>query len=372
MAGRKEIIRIVRRRVSALILALLCAGMLRAAPSAALTAQEQHTVSLCTNVGRGVVNVTSKAMTQDALVAPLPSKGSGSGFVLDYLGHILTNAHLISDPYSIEVTFQNGRKWPARLLGTDPDTDLAVLEVMAPAKEIEGLTGLPLGTTTGLDPGQQALAFGNPFGSGPIVACGVISASQRSVATPEGRIVDSVLQTDIPVDGGLSGGPLVDSSGRVIGINTMIFNPPAQCIGMGFAIAAETVQRVASQLISKGYVSYPWLGAKLQTLTAHLAGVLGLSATAGALVTEVIPDGPAAKAGLRGATKELRLGNRIYPVGGDLIVAVDGVEVDSDAALIRALQTKEPGEDVLISCYRDDRLRRFKVRLGHRPGAGKR
>ncbi len=336
-----------------------------------LTADEQHTVKLCKKLSKGVVNVTSTAVALDSYLDPVHHRGSGSGFILDHLGHILTNHHVISDTHSIEVILADGCKWPARLVGTDSETDLAILELRAPQKALESLAPMQLAATK-LSIGQKVFALGDPFGTGYTVSQGVISSLGRSISRPDRLVVHDAIQTDISINPGTSGGPLVDSSGRVIGINTLIFSPSKHIPGVGFAISFETIEWVAPQLISKGYVARAWLGANLQNVTPALAKLLDLPVEKGVIVINVTPGGPAAEAGIKGSEKDIRLGNRLYPVGGDIIVAIDGEEVKSDNAAIRILLTKEPEEEVLVSIYRGDRLRRLKVRLGKKPSRSQR
>ena len=336
-----------------------------------LTADEQHTVKLCKKLSKGVVNVTSTAVALDSYLDPVHHRGSGSGFILDHLGHILTNHHVISDTHSIEVILADGCKWPARLVGTDSETDLAILELRAPQKALESLAPMQLAATK-LSIGQKVFALGDPFGTGYTVSQGVISSLGRSISRPDRLVVHDAIQTDISINPGTSGGPLVDSSGRVIGINTLIFSPSKHIPGVGFAISSETIEWVASQLISKGCVARAWLGANLQNVTPALAKLLDLPVEKGAIVINVTPGGPAARGGIKGSEKDLRLGNCLYPVGGDIIVAINGEEVKSDAEAIRILLTKEPEEEVLVSIYRGDRLRRLKVRLGKKPSRSQR
>lgn len=345
----------------------LCWHIFCSASAFGSTGEEQQIVQICQRIGKSVVNITSLAVTQDTALAPFPPRGCGSGFIIDYQGHVVTDAHIISDIHSIEVTFNDGRKWPARLMAVDPDTDIAVLQVLAPPKELGEFPPLSLGITKGLSPGRSVITLGNPFGLGYTVSCGVLQCPVRSIATPDGRVVDLVLQTDIPINSGNAGGPLVDLSGRAIGMNTMIFNPGGEFLGVGFAISSEIVQNVVSQVVSRGRILKPWLGVKLSAVTPPLARVLNLPVTNGAMVTDVIQGGPAARVGMEGSKKELRLGNHIYPVGGDIIVAIDGKPMDSDVAVIRFLQTKEPGSDIQISFYRDQQLKTVKLRLEQRP-----
>ena len=335
-------------------------------PCSAITTGEQHTVNLCRKISRGVVNITSKPLASDFYLAPVPHRGSGSGFILDRLGHVLTNYHIICDVHSIEVVMYDGRKWPARLVGHDNETDLAVLELQAPQEELKALYPMHLSTLS-LHIGQEVLALGNPFGTGYTVSQGVVSSLRRAISTPDGRVIYGIIQTDISINRGISGGPLIDSAGRVIGINTLIFTPSPQIPGLGFAIPSKTIKWVASQLISKGYLIRSWMGANLQTVTPTLARFLDFSVKKGAMVIKVIPGGPASRAGIRGSDKTLRLGNRLYPIGGDIIVGIDGKEVDSDADVIQILLTKEPGKEVLVSLYRGERLRRLRVRLEKKP-----
>jgi len=335
-------------------------------PCLGITTGEQRTINLCRKISSGVVNITSKPLASDFYLAPVPHRGSGSGFILDRLGHILTNYHIICDIHSIEVVLSDGRKWPARLVGHDNETDLAVLELQAPQKELKALSPMHIGALR-LHIGQEVIALGNPFGTGYTVSQGVISSLRRAISTPDGRVIYGIIQTDMSINRGSSGGPLVDSSGRVIGINTLIFTRSPQIPGVGFAIPSETIKWVASQLISKGYLIRSWLGANLQTVTPTLAKFLDFSVKKGAMVIKVMPGGPAARTGIKGSDKTLRLGNRLYPIGGDIIVGIDGKEVNSDADVIRILLTKEPGDDVLVSLYRGERLRRLRVRLEKKP-----
>ncbi len=334
--------------------------------SLAITSQEQHRVNLCKRISTGVVNITSRALPPDFYMAPLPHRGSGSGFILDRLGHVLTNYNIICDIHSIEVVLSDGRKWPASLVGHDTKTDLAVLELQAPQRELKSLSPMHLCTSRPRI-GQDVFALGDPFGTGYTASKGIITSIGRTVSTPDGLVIYDVIQTDISINRGDSGGPLVDSSGRVIGINTLMFTPSSQIPGLGFAIPSETIKWVASQLISRGYVIRPWLGVDLQTVNPTLARFLDLSVKSGAMVIKVVPGGPAAEAGINGSDKILRLGNRIYPIGGDIIVGIDGKKVCSDVDVIRILLTKAPRDEVLVSVYRRGRIRRLKVRLEKRP-----
>ncbi|HID96673.1 MAG TPA: PDZ domain-containing protein [Thermodesulfobacteriaceae bacterium] len=332
-----------------------------------LTPGEKQDIRLLHKIGMGVVNVSSAPRRADICWQPVPPKGSASGFILDHLGHIVTSRQAVVDEHSIEITLLDGRRWPARIIGEDCSTDIAVLELRAPEGMLKGLPSLQIAAAA--SPaiiGQKVFAMGNPCGDGYTVAAGIVSSVGRSLVSQRGNLVDDVIQSDIYVNQGSAGGPLVDSLGRVIGMNTLIFDTPGQMAGMGFAISCETIEWVVSQLIARGYVERSWFGADLQTVTPELAGLLRLPAAKGALVVGVVPRGPAARAGIRPSSMELRLGNRVYHTGGDIIVAIDGMDVESDKDVIRILRRKEPGETVLVSLYRGDRLRKIRVSLGER------
>ncbi len=295
----------------ALFAAMVCTGILLLfSPPAALslTEDERNNIELYQRLAPGVVNITSTVVEQDFFFNVVPRQGAGSGAVIDPRGYILTNHHVIEDARKLEVTLTNGKKHMATLVGSDPDTDLAVLKIDA---RREDLAVIPMGTSSNLKVGQKVLAIGNPFGLGQTLTTGVISSVGRMLRATSGLPVEDIIQTDASINPGNSGGPLIDSSGRMIGINTAIFSPTGSNVGIGFAIPIDTAKMVLDDLIEKGYYGYPWIGSSLMTLTADLAEDLKLPVESGAMLVEVVKDGPADRAGLRGGRERANIGPAI-------------------------------------------------------------
>ncbi|MBN1991078.1 MAG: trypsin-like peptidase domain-containing protein [Anaerolineae bacterium] len=224
--------------------------------AAGLDFAEKRVIEVYQRVSPSVVNITTQVLRRDFFFEAIPAEGAGSGFVLDKEGHILTNYHVIQGAQRIEVTFFDETTVPARVAGTDSRNDLAVLEVNAPA---ELLVPVELGQSNNLQVGQRAIAIGNPFGQfGGTLTTGVISALDRTMQSPDGREVSGIIQTDAAINRGNSGGPLLDSAGRVIGINTAIFSPGGTNAGVGFAVPVGTIRRVIPDLLTLGRYRHPW------------------------------------------------------------------------------------------------------------------
>jgi len=321
-----------------------------------------------TQVSDSVVQIVSSTIPSDYYVSPLPLKGTGSGFVFDKEGHVVTVESALGDKYSLEVILKNGDSWPARLKGLDYDTGIAVLEIKAPSQALSALKPIRFRSTSGLKPGHWLIALGSPHW----LSSGMLSAIREAVATPEGNLVSTVLQTDIFIHRGLAGGPLVDNTGRLVGQNTLLFTATKQVPGIGYAISSETVRWIAQSIIEKGYVAGSWLGTTLQAISPALARLLSLPVMHGAMVVSVVPGSPAERAGLKGCLREFRIGNRTYKSGGDIIVAVDDRPVSSDLDIIRYLRSKEPGDTIKLSVYRNDKIKYIKVTLAERPSQAKR
>ncbi len=330
-------------------------------------AGKRSVTNLCTRVSRGVVGVVTTTLTPDALSQPVPPAGMGSGFIMDGVGHVVTVTNIISDPHAVEVILFNGHRWPAKLVGTDFETGVAVLKIQAPRGELSSLTPMTMGTVDTLKLGQKVLALASPFTAGFVVAQGIISAIRPTVLTPAGYAVDMVIQTNIPVQKSWSGGPLIDLSGRVMGMNTSVFLPGGPVPGLGFAISSDTVTWIVAQIISRGRVERPWLGATLQTVTPTLSRLLGLPVDYGAMITKLARKGPGARAGLRAANRKVCLGNQICFAGGDIIVEVNGKKVKSDSDVLSLLRQMSPGDTVMLTIYRDEKLARISVQLSRRP-----
>ena len=332
--------------------------------SEALTDDEKNNVAIYQKVSPSVVNVISTVITRDFFLNAIPREGSGSGSIIDNQGHILTNNHVIRDAQKLEVTLADGSKWPAKLVGTDPDNDLAVLNINAPP---EKLKSLPLSDSRKLQVGQKVLAIGNPFGLGLTLTTGIISSLGRTIRSEVGTMIEDVIQTDASINPGNSGGPLLNSEGEMIGINTAIISPTGGSVGIGFAIPVNTAKRIIPQLISKGYVSYPYLGASVQPVIPEFAKALELKVEKGAMILEVTPGGPADKAGLKGGNRQVQVGNFLLLVGGDVITRMDQVEIKDADELIKHLRERKPGETINLTVLRDGKFRDIKVLLQERP-----
>jgi S1-C subfamily serine protease len=333
--------------------------------SQALTPEEQIVISVVKRASPGVVHITSTAIAYDFFFNPVPQRGTGSGFVVDDRGYILTNNHVVEEADSLEVTLTDKSKSSAKLVGRDPSNDLAVIKINVPK---EKLFPLKLGNSDTLQVGQTAIAIGNPFGLDRTVTRGVVSSVGRMLRSESGRQIRGVIQTDAPINPGNSGGPLLNSRGEVIGINSAIYTPSGGSVGIGFAIPVNTAKRLLPQLIAKGRVSHPWLGVAGLDITPEAAKALKLPTQEGILVVQVSPKGPAARAGIRGSTKRTRVGNILVSVGGDIIVAVDGHKVSSIDEMTAYLDgERKVGDEVKMDLLRDGRSLSLAVRLGELP-----
>ena len=326
-----------------------------------MTEDERNNIEIYKKLSPGVVNITSTVLERDFFFNIVPRQGVGSGSIIDKKGHILTNNHVIEDASKLEVTLSDGSKWAAKLVGTDPDSDLAVLKIDAPPRK---LVVIPFGESKSLQVGQKVLAIGNPFGLGQT---GIVSSVGRTLRSPTGVLVEDVIQTDAPINPGNSGGPLIDSSGKLIGINTAIFSPTGASVGIGFAIPVDTAKVIIKELIEKGYYAYPWIGATIATMSKYFAGVFGLPEE-GAVVVSVVPGGPADKAGLKGGNRRLQVGNHILIVGGDIILKFGSRRIQDADQLIRLIRKHRPGDRVeLLVMDWDGHKRKVNIILGERP-----
>ncbi|MBW1945393.1 MAG: trypsin-like peptidase domain-containing protein [Deltaproteobacteria bacterium] len=332
--------------------------------SLALTEDEKNNIAVYKKAGKGVVNITSIVVTWDLFHRLIPREGAGSGAIIDPKGYILTNNHVIKDAQRIEVTLADGSTWPGSLIGTDPENDLAIIRIMAPS---ERLHVLPLGNSADLQVGQKVLAIGNPFGLHETLTTGIISSMGRSIRSQKGTLIEDLIQTDAAINPGNSGGPLLDSMGKIIGINTAIFSPTGASVGIGFAIPVDTAKRVIPELIEKGYVSHPWIGVSMFPLIPGIARALDLKVERGALIAEVLQGGPADRAGINGSSRMLQVGNVLVPVGGDIIVALNGEKVNSSEDLLRMILKHRPGDKVTLKVLRQKRFLDLPVVLVERP-----
>jgi len=329
-----------------------------AASSEPLDAEEQNNISVYhKNIG-SVVNVTSRAVAFDFFYGLVPQEGQGSGFIIDRDGHVLTNYHVIADARQVEVTLHNRKKYRATVVGTDRSHDLAVIQIKAP-----DLNPMVLGDSRNLQVGQKVYAIGNPFGLSGTLTSGIVS-SIRSVQEPDGMTIDEAIQTDAAINPGNSGGPLLNSHGEVIGINTMIASSVGQNAGIGFAIPINTAKAVLNDLLTLGRVRRPALGVVTLPISPDIASDLGLASDYGLLIIRVVPGGAAERAGLKGGTERAYLGNTPIMVGGDLIVAIDGQDVQDQQELSRIMNNHRAGDSVKITIYRGKRKMEVEVTLG--------
>ena len=323
-----------------------------------LDAEEQNNISVYRKNISSVVNITSKAVTFDFFYGLVPEEGQGSGFIIDKEGHILTNYHVIADARQIEVTLHNRKKYKATIVGTDRSHDLAVVQIKAP-----DLTPMVLGDSGNLQVGQKVYAIGNPFGLAGTLTRGIVS-SIRQVQEPDGMTIDEAIQTDASINPGNSGGPLLNMHGEVIGINTMIASNVGQSAGIGFAIPINTAKAVINDLLTLGRVRRPALGVRTIPIDSELAEQMGLPSDYGLLIVQVVPGGAADNAGLRGGSERAFLGNIPIMVGGDLIVAIDGKQMEDQQELAQIMNNHRAGDTVRVTVYRGKKKMDVNVVLG--------
>jgi S1-C subfamily serine protease len=310
-------------------------------PAGNLADDEKSTIDLFRQSSQSVAYITTSAVDEDSVrfrATEIP-RGTGSAFVWDSDGHIVTNFHVVEQGNAWKVTLSDQSSWKAELVGAAPDRDLAVLKITA---EPSRLKGLLRGSSTNLEVGQKVFAIGNPFGLDQTLTTGVISGLGREIRSRTGRLIEGVIQTDAAINPGNSGGPLLNSRGELIGVNTAIFSPSGAYAGIGFAIPVDVVKRVIPQLIKDGKLTRPGLGVRLASTS--ITDRLELP---GALIVSTVPGGPAAKAGLR-PTRYNEDGVSL----GDVITAVDGKEVENSDDLYRILESYEVGNEVTLTVLR--------------------
>ncbi|RMF91662.1 MAG: PDZ domain-containing protein [Methanobacteriota archaeon] len=327
--------------------------------------EEVIVTSVFENVKDSVVHITSKSVEQSSLLEPVPVSGLGSGVVISEDGYIVTNDHVVSGAEDIEVRLSTGYVAPARLIGTDPSTDLAVLKIEAPFR----LRPAALGDSSKLKVGQLAIAIGNPFGFDNTITVGVVSALNRTLRSKDNYIIKGVIQTDAAVNPGNSGGPLLNSRGEVIGINTAIFSTLQGGFqafqGIGFAIPSNTVSEVSQKLIEKGEVIRPWMGITGLTVTEDVAAALNVTAEEGVLLVDVVPGGPADRAGLKG-TGHIGPGEPGF-TPGDIVIEMDGERTETIDRLVDVILEHDVGESVSVRFIRGNETLNTTVVLGQRP-----
>jgi S1-C subfamily serine protease len=352
-------------------------GEARPATSSALTVNEIYE-----RAAPGVVQITSisdPAPSSDppqsdpldprADPAPqTPSPALGSGFVIDKAGHIVTNYHVVHGGDDIRVSFSNRDTVVAEVVGVDPSTDLAVLEVETSSS---ALTPLALGDSDEVAVGDQVVAIGNPFGLDRTATAGIVSALQRLITAPNSFAIDHVIQTDAPINKGNSGGPLLNDRAEVIGVNTQIETGTISTgnVGIGFAVPSNTVKDVVAQILRTGRVEHAWLGIRGQPVTQELADTFNLPVEEGVLVESVLPGSGAAKADLQSGGTEVVVAGETYILGGDIIVSVDGEKIAAIEEIRDVIAAHKPGEKIKLGIFRDQKKSSVNVTLGRQPSS---
>jgi len=324
-------------------------------PRGDLAADEQATIELFRQSNPSVVFITTLTQRLDMWtlnVEEIP-EGTGSGFIWDEAGHIVTNFHVVQRANAAQVTLSDHNTYPASRVGVAPDFDLAVLRINAPRAK---LRPIPLGTSADLQVGQKVFAIGNPFGLDQTLTTGIVSALGRSIRSVTGRPLDDLIQTDAAINPGNSGGPLLDSAGRLIGVNTAIYSPSGSFAGIGFAIPVDTVNKIVPQLIRNGRVATPAIGiATNDQLSRQVTRQLRVR---GVLVLSVVPGSAAAAAGLRGST---RTPEGFVP--GDIITHVGERPIDNSGDLAAALQRYSPGQTITLTILREGQAMKVELTL---------
>jgi S1-C subfamily serine protease len=310
----------------------------------------------------GVVKVSVRKSTDTS-----SGRSLGSGFVYDVSGHIITNNHVVDGSQKITVTFLDGTSYHAKVIGTDPFTDLAVISVdVNPSL----LHPLPLGDSSNLRVGDQVAAIGNPFGLSGSMTSGIVSQLGRLLSTPgtASFSIPDVIQIDAAVNPGNSGGPLLNMKGQVVGVTTAIQSATGEFAGIGFAVPSNTISKIVPVLINEGKYKHPWLGISGVDIDPDLANILGLQDTRGFLIATVVKDGPAEKAGLHGASETKEVDGIKYQIGGDIILSIDHKDVRKiDDILIHLQREKKVGDTINLEILREGRVSNFELILEERP-----
>jgi S1-C subfamily serine protease len=324
--------------------------------------------------GNGVAFIESQLEPQESAFNPFGEPeaesggtATGSGFVIDNEGHILTNNHVIEGASKVEVKLgESEKEYEAEVVGADPGTDIALLKVEAPSKELHPLT---LGHSSEVEVGDPVVAIGNPFGLDRTVTSGIVSALQRQIQAPNGFSINHVIQTDAAINPGNSGGPLIDAGGEVIGINSQIATGGGGDgnVGIGFAIPIDTIRSEIKDLETKGEVEHAFLGISGGTVTPELAKALNLPVKEGVIVQQVVKGGPADKAGLEAGSTSATINGQEVRLGGDIITEANGKKVASMEDLIEQIQEAQPGDKLELQIVHDGKEKSVDVTLGTQP-----
>src|SRR5258705_6677567 len=333
--------------------------------SESLTEEESINVRIYRQASPAVANILTKATEYDFFMDPVPVEGAGSGFLIDPRGYILTNFHVVAGAQTIEVILGDKSRYPAKFIGADQRNDVALIKIEPKGKHLASLT---LGDSSALQVGQKVLAIGNPFGFQSTLTTGVVSALGRTVQTSQTTFIDEAIQTDAAINRGNSGGPLINSHGDVIGINSAIYTPSGTTAGIGFAIPINTAKNIANDLMTDGRVHRAFLGVETLPIGGWLGEALDLPVKEGLLVTRATKGAPAAAAGIQGGNRVVEAGMRKIAIGGDVIVAIDSQKIVSQLDVNLVLNHKRPGDNVTVTLYRGGKKMDVPVKLGERTG----
>ena len=327
-----------------------------------LSIDEQENIRIYEKSSRAVVNISNIAVNYDFFYRAIPAEsGSGTGFIIGESGIIITNYHVVENASKLVVTLSNNSQWPGKLIGADPNNDLAIVRIQAP---VDSYDILEFSNSNDIVVGQKVLALGNPFGLRQTLTTGIISALGRTIAAKNGRKIEGIIQTDAAINPGNSGGPLLDSEGKVIGINTAIIGS-AGSVGIGFAVPSNTALRILPDLLEYGYVRRPWLG--IEPIPTVYLRRIGIDVPDGLLIARVVIGASADQAGLRGATRTVKVGRYKVPWGGDIITHINGSPVFTMEDLAQQIETRKSGDEVTISYIRKENVDSVIVKLVLRP-----
>lgn len=331
-----------------------------------LSPDEKNNIDLYQRCSPAVVNIATVRLTQNFFFEVYPQKGVGSGAIIRSDGYIVTNDHVVGGANKVEVTLHDKGIFSAELIGTDPDSDLAVIRIRPGEKKLSSLEY----ATIPLSVGQKVLAIGNPFGLGGSLSVGIVSSLGRDIRGTNNRTIKDIIQTDAAINPGNSGGPLLDSSGNLVGINAQIFTTSGGSEGIGFAIPVKTVKKIANELIQYGQVLRPWLGIEGIAFPEVLLANLGIPLKNGVMITGIYRNSPAARASLKSADKEIALGFRVIPYGGDIIYQIDDAPISTFPEILDAIGEKKNGDVITIHYLRGKSKKTTPVKLSLPPGSG--
>lgn len=337
------------------------------APGPEYSVEEQQNIDVYGRLNEAVVNITTEIMAVNWFMEPVPQDGgSGSGSIIDSRGYVLTNNHVVKDAYKLYVNLADGSRYEAKVIGTDPESDLAVIK-FTPPKGVT-LATVPYGDSSKLKVGQRVLAIGNPFGLERTLTDGIVSGLGRPVQEDNTTILRDMIQTDASINPGNSGGPLLNTRGEMVGVNTMIYSPSGGSVGVGFAIPVATAKRIVPQLIKDGKVTRGTIQIDGVQLFPELVDYMKqngfpVPVEKGLLVSQAKRGGNADRAGIRGGSTAVRYGRSVFYVGGDIITAVDGAPVGSLAEFYAALEDNKPGDHVTVELWRNGKKLSVEVPL---------